>query len=165
MSLSAALRALGVAVVLAAAACAQPNAPASQDTAGHLGPLPMEDLSIETAHGVQRFHVEIADNDAEREQGLMYRRSMAADHGMLFDFNPPQQVSFWMHNTFLPLDIIFIGPDGRILNIAPNATPFSDDNIPSAGETRGVLELNAGRAAALGILPGDRVRHRIFAAN
>ena len=165
MSLLAALRAAGVAVLLTMAACAQPNAPANQDAEGHLGPLPMEDLTIETAHGVQRFHVEIADNNAEREQGLMYRRSMDADHGMLFDFNPPQQVSFWMHNTFLPLDIIFIGQDGRILNIAANATPFSDDNIPAAGPVRGVLELNAGRAAALDILPGDRVRHRIFAAN
>jgi len=165
MSMIAAARAAGIAVLLMMGACAQPNAPANQDAAGHLGPLPMEDLSIETSSGVQRFHVEIADNDAEREQGLMYRRSMAADHGMLFDFNPPQQVSFWMHNTFLPLDLIFIGADGRILNIAANATPFSNDNIPSAGPARGVLELNAGRAAALGILPGDRVRHRIFTAN
>ncbi|MBI3438225.1 MAG: DUF192 domain-containing protein [Proteobacteria bacterium] len=109
--------------------------------------------------------LEIADNDAEREQGLMYRRSMAADHGMLFIFDPPSPEGFWMHNTFLPLDIIFIGADGRIVNIAADATPFSDDNIPSAGPVRGVLELNAGRAAALGILPGDRVRHRIFGAN
>jgi len=165
MSLIAALRASGVALLLTMAACAQPNAPASQDTAGHLGPLPMEDLSVETQSGVQRFHVEIADNDAEREQGLMYRRSMAADHGMLFIFDPPSPQSFWMHNTFLPLDLIFIGADGRIVNIAANATPFSDDNIPSAGPVSGVLELNAGRAAALGILPGDRVRHRIFSAN
>ncbi|MFZ2029739.1 MAG: DUF192 domain-containing protein [Vitreimonas sp.] len=165
MSLIAVLRAAGVAVLLTIAACAQPNAPAAQDAAGHLGPLPMEDLSVETQGGVQRFHVEIADNDAEREQGLMYRRSMSADHGMLFIFDPPSPQSFWMHNTFLPLDIIFIGADGRILNIAANATPFSDDNIPSAGPVRGVLELNAGRAAALGILPGDRVRHRIFTAN
>jgi hypothetical protein len=165
MSMIAAARAAGFAVLLMMGACAQPNAPANQDAAGHLGPLPMEDLSIETASGVQRFHVEIADNDAEREQGLMYRRSMAADHGMLFAFNPPQQVSFWMHNTFLSLDLIFIGSDGHILNITANATPFSDDNIPSAGPVAGVLELNAGRAAALGILPGDRVRHRIFTAN
>jgi len=164
MSMIAAARAAGFAVLLMMGACAQPN-PANHDAAGHLGPLPIEDLTVETANGVQTFHVEIADNDAEREQGLMYRRSMAADHGMLFDFNPPQPVSFWMHNTFLPLDLIFIGADGRILNIAANATPFSDDNIPSAGPARGVLELNAGRAAALGILPGDRVRHRIFTAN
>jgi hypothetical protein len=164
MSLIAAARAAGFAALLILGACAQPNAP-GDEMAGHLGPLPMEDLAVETAHGVQRFHVEIADNNAEREQGLMYRRSMPADHGMLFDFNPPQQVSFWMHNTLLPLDIIFIGEDGRILNIAANATPFSDDNIPSAGPVRGVLELNAGRAAALDILPGDRVRHRIFRAN
>ena len=164
MSLIAAARAAGFAAFFILGACAQPNAPGDQ-MAGHLGPLPMEDIAIETAHGVQRFQVEIADNNAEREQGLMYRRSMPADHGMLFDFNPPQQVSFWMHNTFLPLDIIFIGEDGRILNIAANATPFSNDNIPSTGPVRGVLELNAGRAAALDILPGDRVSGRIFSAN
>ena len=161
MSWTAALRAAGIATLLMFGACAPPVAPADQE-AGHLGPLPIEDLSIDTAHGPVRLHVEMATNDAEREQGLMYRRSMAADHGMLFDFDPPQQVSFWMHNTFLPLDIIFIGPDGRILNIADHATPFSDANIPSAGPARGVLELNAGRAQALGILPGDLVRHRIF---
>lgn len=165
MSMIAAARAAGFSVLVMMGACAQPNAPANQDAAGHLGPLPMEDLSIETSNGVQRFHVEIADNDAEREQGLMYRRSMAADHGMLFIFDQPSPQSFWMHNTFLPLDLIFIGADGRIVNIAANATPFSDDNIPSAGPVRGVLELNAGRTAALGILPGDRVRHRIFPAN
>src|ERR1043165_2094710 len=147
MSLIAAARAAGFAALFMLGACAQPNAP-GDEMAGHLGPLPMEDLSIETQSGVQRFHVEIADNDAEREQGLMYRRSMAVDHGMLFIFDPPSPQSFWMHNTFLPLDLIFIGADGRIVNIAANATPFSDDNIPSAGPVSGVLELNAGRAAA-----------------
>jgi hypothetical protein len=162
MSWIAAARTIGFAVLLLTASCAQPEAPADQHP-GQLGPLPMEDLSIETAQGVRRFHVEIADNDAEREQGLMYRRTMAADHGMLFEFDPPQPVSFWMHNTYLSLDIIYIGPDGRILNIADHATPFSDENLPSAGPVRGVLELNAGRAEALGILPGDLVRHHIFA--
>jgi uncharacterized membrane protein (UPF0127 family) len=161
MSWTAAARAAGIAALLMMGACAQPEAPAEQQP-GRLGPLPMEDLSIETAQGVQRFRVEIADDEAEREQGLMYRRSMAAEHGMLFEFDPAQPVSFWMHNTFLSLDIIFIGPDGRILNIADHATPFSDESIPSAGAVRGVLELNAGRAEALGILPGDRVRHHIF---
>jgi hypothetical protein len=159
-----AARAVGVALILMFAGCAQPQSPADQQP-GHLGPLPMEDISIETQHGVQRFHVEIADNDAEREQGLMYRRSMPADHGMLFTFPEPSPQSFWMHNTFLSLDIIFIGPDGRILNIADHATPFSDDNLPSAGPVLGVLELNAGTAQRLGILPGDRVRHRIFPNN
>ena len=161
MSLTSLLRATGVAVFLSlAAACSQTSMPA--DGQPDLTPLPMEDITVTTAHGPVRFHVEIADDDHEREQGLMYRRAMAADHGMLFDFNPPQQVSFWMHNTVLSLDIIFIGADGHILNIAANATPFSDASLPSDGAARGVLELNAGRAQALGILPGDVVHHRIF---
>jgi uncharacterized membrane protein (UPF0127 family) len=160
MSLTNILRAAGVALLLSfAPACAQ-TAPA--DGRPDVRQLPMEDLTIDTAHGPVRFHVEIADDDQEREQGLMYRRSMAADHGMLFDFNPPQQVAFWMHNTVLSLDIIFIGADGRVLNIAANATPFSDANLPSEGLARGVLEINAGRAQALGILPGSVVHHRIF---
>jgi uncharacterized membrane protein (UPF0127 family) len=163
MSLMSFFRAVAAGAFLAVAACTQSTVPA--DGQPDLRPLPMEDISIATAHGAVRFHVEIADNDQEREQGLMYRRTMAADHGMLFDFNPPQQVSFWMHNTVLPLDIIFIGSDGHILNIAANATPFSDANIPSDGRARAVLEINAGRAQALGILPGDVVRHRFFSNN
>jgi uncharacterized membrane protein (UPF0127 family) len=161
MSLISFLRAAGVAAVLSlAAACSQTSVPA--DGQPEITPLPMEDITVDTSGGPVRFHVEIADDDQEREQGLMYRRSMAADHGMLFDFNPPQAVSFWMHNTVLPLDIIFIGADGHILNVAANATPFSDANIPSDGRARAVLEINAGRAQALGIVAGDVVHHRFF---
>jgi len=161
MPLTTFLRAAGVAAVfLFAAGCSQTTAPAEGEQ--NVTPLPTEDLTVDTANGPVRFHVEIADDDREREQGLMYRRSMPADHGMLFDFNPPQQVSFWMHNTVLSLDIIYIGADGRIVNIAANAPPFSDDGIPSQGRVRGVLEINAGRAAALGIIPGAVVHHRIF---
>jgi uncharacterized protein len=155
------LRALAVGAALAlASACAQTSVPAESQP--DLTQLPMEDISVDTSHGPVRLHVEIADDDKEREQGLMYRRSMANDHGMLFDFNPPQAVNFWMHNTVLPLDIIFIGADGHILNIAANATPFSDGNIPSDGRARAVLEINAGRAQALGIVQGDVVHHRFF---
>ncbi|MFT3726665.1 MAG: DUF192 domain-containing protein [Terricaulis sp.] len=161
MSFANILRAAGVAVVLSlATACSQTSVPA--DAQPDLTPLPMEDISVDTAHGPVRFHVEIADDDREREQGLMYRRSMANDHGMLFDFNPPQAVSFWMHNTILPLDIIYIGADGHILNIAANAVPFSDQNLPSDGRARAVLEINGGRAAALGIVQGSVVHHRFF---
>ena len=161
MSLTSFLRAAGVTLALSlATACSQTSVPA--DGQPDLTPLPMEDITIDTAHGPASFHVEIADDDHEREQGLMYRRSMAADHGMLFDFNPPQAVSFWMHNTILPLDIIFVGADGHILNVAANAAPFSDENIPSQGRARAVLELNAGRAQALGIVAGDVVHHRFF---
>ena len=158
MNFTAVFRAAGLAVLLALSACAPQAAPGQPD----LRQLPMEELTVETSHGPVRFHVEMATTEAQREQGLMYRRSMPADHGMLFVFDPPQPVAFWMHNTYLSLDIIFIGQDGRILNIADHATPFSDANIPSEGAARGVLELNAGRAAELGILPGDLVRHGTF---
>jgi uncharacterized membrane protein (UPF0127 family) len=125
--------------------------------------LPTEPLDVVTHDGkAHHFTVEIADNDQTRERGLMFRTSLKPDAGMLFDFKYPQEVAFWMKNTFIPLDIIFIGPDGKILNIARQATPMSEANLPSAGPVLGVLEIAGGRAAELGVHPGDRVRHRIF---
>ncbi|MBX3511644.1 MAG: DUF192 domain-containing protein [Hyphomonadaceae bacterium] len=150
-----------MAASLAAACAQQAQAPAAAATA----PAALETVTIETQNGPVRFQVEIADTDETRARGLMFRREMAADHGMLFDFNPPEPASFWMRNTHLSLDIIFIGADGRILNIADNTTPYSDAPIPSRGLARAVLEINAGRAAALGIRAGDRVRHRYFPAH
>jgi uncharacterized membrane protein (UPF0127 family) len=151
---------LGAVLALGGAACAQSEtaAPATEQTQR----LPVESLTVETASGARRFEVEIADDEPERNRGLMFRREMARDHGMLFDFNPPERVNFWMRNTHLPLDIIFIGADGRIINIAENTTPYSDAQIPAHGLTRGVLEINAGLSRELGIAPGDHVRHRIF---
>ena len=121
-----------------------------------------EALSVETAGGLKSFQVEVVVEEADRNRGLMFRRSMAESHGMLFDYDPPQVVGFWMKNTYIPLDIIFIGPDGRIIRIAEQTVPFSLEHIPSGGVTRGVLEINAGQAEELGIRPGDQVRHRIF---
>jgi uncharacterized membrane protein (UPF0127 family) len=92
----------------------------------------------------------------------MYRKQMAADHGMLFDFQHDQPVSFWMHNTFIPLDMIFISSDGRIVRIAENAKPMSDDLIPSILPVRAVLEVDGGVTRNLGIHPGDRVGGSIF---
>jgi hypothetical protein len=94
----------------------------------------------------------------------MFRKSLAEDAGMLFDYDPPQEVSFWMKNTLIPLDIIFIGTDGRIIKIAARTTPLSLDPIPSGGTVRGVFEIRGGGAAKLGIEVGDRVRHSIFPA-
>jgi uncharacterized protein len=121
-----------------------------------------ETIEIASKSGVHMFSVEIANNDAERERGLMYRKQMAADHGMLFDFQRDQPVSFWMHNTYIPLDMIFIASDGRIVRIAENAKPMSDDLIPSILPVRAVLEVDGGVTRSLGIQPGDRVGGSIF---
>jgi len=121
-----------------------------------------EPLEVVTDHGRAHFQVELADDTAERERGLMFRKTLAPDRGMLFDFKTPREVAFWMRNTLIPLDIIFIRPDGRVLSIAREATPLSETPIPSGGTVRGVLEIAGGRAAQIGLMPGDRVRHRIF---
>ncbi len=125
-------------------------------------PLPVNSVVIDTGHGPVRFTAEIASDRASQERGLMFRTKLAPDAGMLFDIQPVQMETFWMKNTVLPLDIIFIRPDGVISSIAPNATPYSETPIPSYEPVRGVLEINGGRAAALGIEPGERVHHAIF---
>jgi uncharacterized membrane protein (UPF0127 family) len=120
-------------------------------------------LSIVTARGTARFTVEVADTTSRREIGLMCRTRLAADRGMLFDFKQPQPVQFWMKNTLIPLDMVFIGADGRVAAIASQAKPMDETPIPSAPVTvLGVLEIAGGRAAALGLEPGDKVRERIF---
>ncbi len=119
-------------------------------------------LEIITASGVHAFSVELATTEAERERGLMFRKELPEGHGMLFDFHQEQPVSFWMHNTYIPLDMIFIRGDGRILRIAENAQPMSDRLIPSGGPVRAVLEVIGGTAGRLGIAPGDRVISPIF---
>jgi uncharacterized membrane protein (UPF0127 family) len=121
-----------------------------------------EQLTIETRNGPAQFVVEVAGDSGRQSRGLMFRESLADDHGMLFDFPRPEPVTFWMRNTLISLDIVFIGEDGRILNIAERTTPRSDAPVPSIGPVRGVLEIRGGRAEELGIRPGDRVRHRIF---
>ena len=102
------------------------------------------------------FAVELAATPAQQEKGLMFRRKMGANEGMLFPMNPPRQAYFWMRNTLIPLDIIYIGPDRRILNVV-QARPLDETPLPSAGKAAAVLELNAGRAAELGIGAGDVV--------
>lgn len=124
--------------------------------------LRTEPLEIATKAGPQRFTVEVADHDAQREIGLMYRHEMAADHGMLFEFNAPQRLSFWMKNTYIPLDIVFIGTDGHVLNIARQTTPLSEAAIVSAGPAAAALELRGGRAAEIGLEPGDVIHAKFF---
>lgn len=125
---------------------------------------PLEPLTVVTATGEHRFMVEIADDAAERERGLMHREPLAADRGMLFQFPDVAERAFWMHNTPSSLDIIYIDPYGRIVSIAERAAPNSDALIPSNGPAMGVLELRAGRADEIGAKPGDRVRHPFFAS-
>ena len=122
----------------------------------------LQTLEIVTKSGVHVFTVEVAKTDQERATGLMYRRELPEGRGMLFDFSPEQQVSMWMKNTFIPLDMIFIRSDGRILRIAENTEPQSEKIIPSGGLARGVLEMIGGTAKKYGIAPGDRVAHPLF---
>jgi hypothetical protein len=119
-------------------------------------------VEIASKTGVHVFSVEIADTEPEREKGLMYRKSLPDGHGMLFDFHQDQQVGFWMKNTYIPLDMIFIRADGRIASIAWNAEPMSEKVIYSASPVRAVLEVKAGTVSRLGIAPGDQVANPIF---
>jgi uncharacterized membrane protein (UPF0127 family) len=104
----------------------------------------------------------VARNDADRAQGLMYRRNLAPDRGMLFDFGRVQPLSMWMRNTYIPLDMLFIRADGIIARIAENAEPLSTRTIPSGEPVLAVLEVPGGTAARLGIKPGDRIEHPLF---
>jgi uncharacterized membrane protein (UPF0127 family) len=124
---------------------------------------PLEALTVTTSTGEHRFMVEIADDDAERQRGMMHREPLADDRGMLFQFPDVAERGFWMHNTPNPLDIIYIDPRGRIVSIAKNAAPNSDAIIPSNGPASGVLELRAGRADEIAAKPGDKVSHPFFA--
>ena len=118
--------------------------------------------AIATRSGRHAFSVEVVRNDADRAQGLMFRRSLAPDRGMLFDFGQTQPMLMWMKNTYIPLDMIFIRGDGTIARVAENAEPLSTRTIPSGEPVLAVLELNGGTAARLGIKAGDRVEHPLF---
>ena len=119
-------------------------------------------VEIASKTGVHVFSVEIANTEPEREKGLMFRKHLAEGHGMLFDFRADQQVGFWMKNTYIPLDMIFIRGDGRIARIAQDTEPMSEKVVYSGAPVRAVLEVKAGTARRLGIEPGDRVANPIF---
>jgi len=128
-------------------------------------PAQLQTLEIASKSGVHTFAIEMAVTPAEREKGLMFRKSLPEGQGMLFDFQTDQDVSFWMKNTYIPLDMIFIRGDGRILRIAENTEPLSTKLVPSGGPVRAVLEVIGGTAAKLGIAPGDTVAHSIFGSH
>ncbi len=144
--------------VFAAAGASSQTAQAQQDVV-----FPRSELSIRTAGGkTYPFTIELALNDAQREHGLMFRKQMDTNHGMLDDFGAERQVSMWLENTVLALDLVFIRTDGSIAHIRENAVPFSRDIIDSRGPVKYVLELNAGRTKALGIKVGDKVIGKPF---
>lgn len=146
------------AAILAALLLAStPNAPGAAEPAPAAQSLRTVPLRIATKAQPRRFQVEVAATPDQQETGLMYRRTMPADHGMIFPMSPPRPASFWMKNTYLPLDILFIGPDKRIIRIAENAVPLSLDLIDCPQPAAAVLELNAGAVHAQGIAVGDRV--------
>jgi len=145
-----------LALGLALSACAKSSAPV--DEAGN----PLEALKVVTSSGEHEFLVEIADDEPERERGLMFRPPLADDRGMLFEFEAPAEQAFWMRNTPSSLDIVYIDPTGTIVSIAHHTTPYSEQPIPSNGAANGVLEIRAGRAEEIGAKAGDKVVHPFF---
>ena len=124
--------------------------------------LPVEIVIVQTHTGKHVFRMEVAADDASRELGLMHRRHLANNAGMLFDFRTAVMTAFWMKDTPLPLDMLFVRADGTISTIAANAVPFSTKEIFSAEPVRAVLEINGGLSKALGIAPGDQVQASFF---
>ena len=118
--------------------------------------LRTEHITVGSATGPHDFTVEVADNDDTRERGLMFRTQMAPNAGMLFDFKTPQQTQFWMENTVLPLDMLFLDQRGSVVGITRDTVPLSEAIIDSREPVRFVIELNAGAARKLGIAVGDR---------
>lgn len=153
----AALLALGL-----LAACSSPQTAPDNSVQAQAGPTLLP-VVIRTAKGSHRFDVEVAVTPQEQNKGLMFRKELGPASGMLFPMDPPRTASFWMKDTLIPLDMLFIGADGRIINIRERAVPGSTATIESAGPARAVLELNGGTAARLNLKAGDRVRHKEIA--
>ena len=162
---------VSVATVLALTLCRQearagesPRASDDAPLSGRANEIRFErsELTIATARGAHRFRVELALQPEQQSQGLQHRPFLAEDAGMLFVYDQAGTVSMWMLNTLIPLDMIFIGADGRIVNIAERTRPKSLETIPSAGPALAVLEVLGGTSARLGIRPGDRVIHPLL---
>lgn len=117
----------------------------------------MTNLTIETETALHKFTVEVMRTPGERAKGLMHRKHLADDHGMIFDFGDTVIARMWMKNTFIPLDMLFIRPNGKITNIARNTVPHSTEILSSDGKVRYVLEINGGLSAKLGISAGDQI--------
>jgi uncharacterized protein len=160
----ASLLALALVAPLVPAAAAQPAADAPfMPLHEPLERYPQQDVTVRSGTRQHTFRIWLADTPERREQGLMWVRSLQPDRGMLFVFEQPQPVSFWMKNTYVSLDLLFVAPDGRIIRIAENAEPLSPRKIDSMGVVRGVLEIPGGRSRQLGLKAGDRLLHPAFA--
>lgn len=151
--------AAAVAMLLLSGAC---KSDATGDAANAQAAVAKMAVTVHTSAGPRQFHVDVARTPAEQERGLMFRTNIPADGGMIFVPYPaegggPREASFWMKNTPSPLDIIFIRPDGTIARIADNTIPFSEAPVQSGEPVNAVLEINGGKAAELGIAPGDKV--------
>ncbi|QKV18061.1 DUF192 domain-containing protein [Oricola thermophila] len=152
-----------IAALVAGALPSLPMTPAAAQEAPMLLPVDETPLSIRRdGREVARFDIEIADDREERARGLMFRTEFPDDRAMLFVFERTRDVSFWMHNTPRSLDMLFVRENGVVATIARNTTPFSRTPVPSGEPVRYVLEINAGMADSLGILPGDRLVHPII---
>ena len=145
-----------VALIACSPQTAAQNAPSQSVDARAQTGLREVPLTIRSKNGVHHFTVEVAATPDQQERGLMFRESVAPDRGMIFPYQPPQEVAFWMKNTLIPLDIIFIGTDGKIVRIT-KAQAMDLTPLPSGAPVIGVLEIRAGRAAELGIKEGDKV--------
>ena len=150
---------LAVAVLLLALVAISASARADQQPVE----LRTEEVAVVTATGRHVFVTEIADTPDTRSRGLMFRRHLAPDRAMLFDWGGMVVASMWMQNTYIPLDMVFIGADGRVVHIARQTTPGSLDVVTAGRPVRAVLEIAGGLAARIGLAPGDRVEHRLFA--
>jgi len=121
---------------------------------------PTESLIVHAGGSAYRFDIELATTPDQRERGLMYRKSLGANAGMLFMYPDEEPVAFWMKNTLIPLDMLFIKADGQIVHVARNAVPLDETPIASGQPVRAVLEINGGAADALGIKEGDTVEYK-----
>jgi len=143
--------------MMASLAACQPSASNAVELGKSPAGLEQVPLTITSGGGLHRFTVEVASTSEQQATGLMYRNKLSPDRGMVFPFDPPRDASFWMRNTLIPLDMIFIRADGSIANIEANTVPYSEEPVTSDGPVMAVLEIAGGRSAELGIKPGDKV--------
>jgi uncharacterized protein len=155
------LTALCALLIATTGACADTSGIDAQQSSQLRG-FERDTLVIQRQQGRDTFRIWLAETPAQHEQGLMWIRELAADQGMLFVLGEQREMSMWMKNTYVPLDMLFLAPDGKITHIINDAVPLSQEILSSGGSVSGVLEIHAGEAKRRGIKVGDRVLHRTF---